>query len=62
MTSHGATNETTLAFAFDAWDATVDFEFSEVEEDAGEVGKFVLRLQIRVAVPRPLRMLQGIMQ
>ena len=43
VTSHGATNETTLAAAFDAWDATVDFEFSEVEEDAGEVG------EIRVA-------------
>ena len=43
VTSHGATNETTLTAAFDAWDATVDFEFSEVEEDAGEVG------EIRVA-------------
>jgi hypothetical protein len=38
--SHGATNETTLSAAFDAWDATVDFEFVEVEEDAGEVGEF----------------------
>ena len=39
VTSHGATNETTLAAAFDAWDATVDFEFVEVEEDSGEVGE-----------------------
>ena len=38
--SHGATNEATLSAAFDAWDATVDFEFAEVEEDAGEVGEF----------------------
>ena len=43
VSSHGATNEATLAAAFDAWDVTVDFEFSEVEEDAGEVG------EIRVA-------------
>ena len=40
VVSHGATNETTLSAAFDAWDATVDFEFVEVEEDAGEVGEF----------------------
>jgi hypothetical protein len=40
VTSHGATNETTLAAAFDAWDAAADFEFVEVEEDAGEVGEF----------------------
>jgi len=40
VTSHGATNETTLAAAFDAWDAVADFEFVEVEEDAGEVGEF----------------------
>jgi hypothetical protein len=39
VSSHGATNETTLAAAFDAWDATVDFEFVEVEEDSGEVGE-----------------------
>ena len=39
VSSHGATNETTLAAAFDAWDATVDFEFDEVEEDSGEVGE-----------------------
>ncbi|MDB2513441.1 flagellin [Alphaproteobacteria bacterium] len=40
VASHGATNEATLSAAFDAWDATVDFEFAEVEEDAGEVGEF----------------------
>ena len=40
VVSHGATNETTLSAAFDAWDVTVDFEFVEVEEDAGEVGEF----------------------
>jgi len=40
VTSHGATNETTLSAAFDAWDAAADFEFVEVEEDAGEVGEF----------------------
>ena len=40
VTSHGATNETTLAAAFAAWDAAADFEFVEVEEDGGEVGEF----------------------
>ena len=40
VTSHGATNETTLAAAFTAWDSAADFEFVEVEEDGGEVGEF----------------------
>ena len=40
VTSHGTTNETTLAAAFAAWDAAADFEFVEVEEDGGEVGEF----------------------
>jgi hypothetical protein len=37
--SKGATNETTLASAFDAWDATADFDFVEVEEDGTAVGE-----------------------
>jgi flagellin-like hook-associated protein FlgL len=37
--SKGATNETTLTAAFDAWDATADFDFVEVEEDGTAVGE-----------------------
>ncbi|NBR40966.1 MAG: hypothetical protein EBT93_16380, partial [Alphaproteobacteria bacterium] len=37
--SKGTTNETTLTAAFDAWDATADFDFVEVEEDGTAVGE-----------------------